>query len=197
MEFVDLATQCAPMVHVQTMTALVRTESGFNPYAIGVVNGRLVRQPRSLAEAVSTAESLERQGYNWSGGYGQVNRGNFKKYGLTLQTVFEPCRNLRVSGLILAECFAGALAKFPSQQHALRGSFSCYYSGNYSTGFRPDFKGQPSYVDKVVGNSTNGGVKGAIPVYRTVAAPKERAPVRTPDRESPLSADAPKSALVF
>ena len=194
MEFVDLAMQCAPMVHVQTMTALVRTESGFNPYAIGVVGGRLERQPRSLAEAVSTAESLERQGYNWSGGYGQVNRSNFKRFGLTLQTVFEPCRNLRTSGSILAECFVGALAKFPNQQHALRGSFSCYYSGNYSTGFRPDFKGQPSYVDKVVGAASNGGVRGAIAVRRTEAAPKERATERKP---AEAAESVSKSSLVF
>lgn len=210
MEFVDLAKQCAPMVHVQTMTALVRTESHFNPFAIGVVGGRLVRQPRSLAEAVATGVSLDSQGYNWSGGYGQVNRHNFKRFGLTVETVFEPCRNLRASGTILAECFTGALSKFPNEQHALRGSFSCYYSGNYRTGFRPDFKGQPSYVEKVVGNAFAGGVKGAIPVFRTEAAPKEHATVRTPvsasvvaagksEGVSPpvVTADARKSALVF
>lgn len=197
MEFVDLARQCAPMVHVQTMSAFVRTESGYNPFAIGVVGGRLARQPRSHAEAVATARSLEQQGYNWSGGYGQVNRGNFKRFGLTLETVFEPCRNLRVSGSILQECFERALPRFPSAQHALRGAMSCYYSGNFQTGFRPDFKGQPSYVDKVVGNALGGRVKGAIPVSRTAAAPKERAPLRSPVSDSVLPAGAPVSALVF
>jgi type IV secretion system protein VirB1 len=160
-DFLVLAQHCAPMVHPQTMTALVRTESGFNPFAIGVVGGRLVRQPRTLAEAVATARSLEQQGYNWSGGYGQVNRNNFRKYGVTVETVFEPCRNLQVSGQILAECFVRARARFGGEQPALRGAFSCYYSGNFSTGFRPDFKGQPSYVNKVEGNAVG------IPVIRS------------------------------
>jgi type IV secretion system protein VirB1 len=67
----------------------------------------------------------------------------------------------------------GAVPKFDSQQHALQGAFSCYYSGNYSRGFRPDFKGQPSYVEKVVNNALN-GVKGAIPVWPVDAASNER-----------------------
>lgn len=210
MEFVDLAKQCAPMVHVETMIALVRTESSFNPFAIGVVNGRLERQPRSLAEAVATAENLERLGFNWSGGYGQVNRSNFKRYGLSIQTVFEPCQNLRASGSILASCFSGALNKFPTQQQALQGAFSCYYSGNYSTGFRPDFAGQPSYVNKIwgnaVGNATNAG-KGAISVYtsatppvstyRKNTAPKERVVIDAPAREFKAPAAGSESALVF
>ena len=41
------------------MEHVVKVESSFNPYAIGVVGGRLARQPRSLAEALSTARMLE------------------------------------------------------------------------------------------------------------------------------------------
>ncbi|MBD3991081.1 transglycosylase SLT domain-containing protein, partial [Xanthomonas citri pv. citri] len=48
LEFMDLAQQCAPTVAPQTMAALVQVESGFNPYAIGVVDGRLARQPVNL-----------------------------------------------------------------------------------------------------------------------------------------------------
>lgn len=199
MEFIDLAKQCAPMIHVQTMASLVKVESGFNPYAIGVVGGRLERQPRSHAEAVATAYNLEKLGFNWSAGYAQVNKKNFKKYGLTIETAFEPCPNLNAGGAILAECFIRALPKFPDQQHALRGSFSCYYSGNYSTGFRPDFRGQPSYVDKVVGTATGKVDRSAIPVYRTKTAPKGRGEVGTTGRElkTDVAADGPASSLVF
>lgn len=199
MEFIDLAKQCAPMIHVQTMTSLVKVESGFNPFAIGVVGGRLERQPRSRAEAIATAYNLEKLGFNWSAGYAQVNKKNFKRFGLTIETAFEPCRNLKAGGAILAECFVGALPKFPDQQHALRGSFSCYYSGNYSTGFRPDFKGQPSYVDKIVGNATGRVDKATIPVYRVSAAPKARAEVGAVSRnvKADVAADGPASSLVF
>src|SRR5271163_2302233 len=76
LDFVALAQQCAPQVSPVTMAAIVRTESGFNPYAIGVANGRLVRQPASLDEAVSTARALAAGGWNFSAGLAQVNHAN-------------------------------------------------------------------------------------------------------------------------
>ncbi|EPT7341098.1 hypothetical protein ACVR8P_005750 [Pseudomonas aeruginosa] len=41
LDFMVLAQQCAPTVAPQTMAAVVQVESSFNPYAIGVVGGRL------------------------------------------------------------------------------------------------------------------------------------------------------------
>jgi type IV secretion system protein VirB1 len=169
MDFIDVARQCAPMVHEQTIHALARTESGFNRFAIGVVNGRLARQPRNIEEAVATVEALEKLGYNYSVGYVQVNKHNFSKHGLTYRTAFEPCNNLRVGGKILDECYARALKRFKNPQQALRSAFSCYYSGNFSTGFKPDFKGQPAYVDKVIGNAIPISAISGIPVYPAVA----------------------------
>jgi len=78
MDFIDLAQHCAPTIHIETMRALVNVESSFNPFAIGVVNGKLERQPRNQEEAVATANELERNGYNYSVGYAQVNKHNFK-----------------------------------------------------------------------------------------------------------------------
>ena len=52
----DLAVPREVMQHV------VQVESSFNPYAIGVVGGRLARQPRNLPEAVATARMLEQRG---------------------------------------------------------------------------------------------------------------------------------------
>lgn len=153
MDFMALTAGCAPFVHQQTLHALVKVESGFNPFAIGVVRGRLERQPRNVVEAVATAKELERLGYNYSVGLAQVNKHNFRKYGLSIETAFDPCQSLRAGGEILRGCFQSAKGRFSNDQHALRGAFSCYYSGNFQTGFRPDFKGQPSYVDKVVGNA--------------------------------------------
>ncbi len=174
MDFIALAQQCAPAVHPNTMAAVVRVESGYNPYAIGVVGGRLERQPTNKAEAVATAKALESMGYNFSLGIGQVNRYNLPKYGLDYSAAFEPCENLRVGSLILKDCFDRAKARFADDQTALQASFSCYYSGNFSTGFRQDFAGQPSYVQKVLNSAAT--VSGspaiaAIPVVRTAKAP--------------------------
>jgi type IV secretion system protein VirB1 len=54
------------------MQHVVRIESSYNPYAIGVVGGRLVRQPVSLAEALATVHMLEARGYDFSVGLAQV-----------------------------------------------------------------------------------------------------------------------------
>ncbi|WP_197343449.1 lytic transglycosylase domain-containing protein [Ralstonia pseudosolanacearum] len=152
--FEKLAAECAPGVHPTTLKGVVSTESAGNPYAIGVVGGRLERQPRSLTEAVATARELERQGFNFSMGLGQVNRYNLAKYGESYETVFEPCRNLKAGSAILKDCYQRARAQIPDDQQALRAAFSCYYSGNFTRGFRPDRAGQPSYVQKVVANAT-------------------------------------------
>lgn len=150
--FNALASQCAKEVHHDTMQAIVRVESKFNPYAIGVVAGALKSQPRTHAEAVAAAKMLHAQGRNFSMGLAQVNRHNLKHYGLTYETVFDLCKNLNAGAKILADCFSRAEGG-KATQSALQKAFSCYYSGNFRFGFTQDFKGQPSYVQKVLNSA--------------------------------------------
>ncbi len=144
--FLALALACSPQVHADTARALVSVESAFNPWAIGVVGGALVRQPRHRAEALATAKSLRDAGWNFSVGLGQINVGNFDRLGLTVEAAFEPCANLAAMQTVLAECFdrASGSASKGVDQIALRQALSCYYSGNFATGFRH------GYVRKVV-----------------------------------------------
>ncbi len=144
--FLALALACAPQVHADTARALVSVESAFNPWAIGVVGGALVRQPRHRTEALATARALRDAGWNFSVGLGQINVGNFDRLGLTVESAFEPCANLAAMQTVLAECFdrASASASSAADQMALRQALSCYYSGNFATGFRH------GYVRKVV-----------------------------------------------
>lgn len=142
-----LALACAPQIHPDTARALVAVESSFNPWAIGVVGGALVRQPSSRSEAIATARALQADGWNFSLGLGQINLHNLARLGLTLETAFEPCANLAAMQAVLAECFERATAQPPAQeagQATLRRALSCYYSGNFATGFRH------GYVHKVV-----------------------------------------------
>ena len=144
--FLALALACAPQVHTHTAHALVSVESAFNPWAIGVVRGALVRQPRHRAEALATAKALRDAGWNFSVGLGQINVGNLDRLGLTVESAFEPCANLAAMQTVLAECFdraSGSAAK-AADQAALRQALSCYYSGNFATGFRH------GYVRKVI-----------------------------------------------
>lgn len=144
--FNQLAAKCAPAVHISTLQALARTESHFNPYAIGVVNG-VVAQPQTLEDAVATAKALQKSGKNFSMGVAQINKHNLSRFGLSYETVFDPCRNLQTGAQILEDCFDRAGSA--DAQVALQKALSCYYSGNFRTGFTQDFKGQPSYVKRI------------------------------------------------
>lgn len=146
----DLAVPNEVMHHV------VRVESAFNPYAIGVVGGRLVRQPRNVSEALATVRDLEAKGYNFSLGLAQVNRHNLKKYGLvSYETAFQSCPNLQAGSRILAECYGRAGGDWGK-------SFSCYYSGNFVTGFRH------GYVQKVMA-SMRGPTPAPAPEVNAIA----------------------------
>jgi len=146
--FSALALACAPLVHANTAHALVTVESSFNAHAIGVVGGALERQPRTRAEAIQVARSLQSRGWNFSVGLAQINVHNFQRLGLDVDAAFDPCLNLRAMQAVLAECFDRASATKPSgqasPQAALRQALSCYYSGNFDTGFRQ------GYVQRVV-----------------------------------------------
>ncbi|HEV2680843.1 MAG TPA: lytic transglycosylase domain-containing protein [Rhodanobacter sp.] len=133
-------------VSAEVMQHIVEVESGYNPFAIGVVGGQLVRQPQNLGEALATAKMLDAKGYNFSLGLAQVNRANLGKYGLdSYEEAFDACPNLSAGARILAECYASSGGDWGK-------SFSCYYSGNFVTGYRD------GYVQKVyasIGRSTN------------------------------------------
>ncbi len=161
--FIALVMACAPQVHPTTAHALVSVESAFNPWAIGVVGGALRRQPKSQAEALATAQQLIANGRNFSVGLGQINVGNFQRLGLTTLSALDPCRNLSAMQSVLTECFdraASPQAK-AARQEALRRALSCYYSGNFSTGFRH------GYVQKVVSTAI------AFPLPRFTPSSKE------------------------
>ena len=131
---------CAPQVDPATAQALIAFESRGNPHAIGVVGGVLEHQPRNRRQAVATAAALRARGWNFSVGLAQINLHNLARLGLDLETAFDPCANLGAMQQILSECFErstrAAVRAEASEQHALRQALSCYYSGNFITGFR-------------------------------------------------------------
>lgn len=157
----DLAVPMDVMRHV------VQVESSFNPYAIGVVGARLVRQPRNLEEAVATAAKLERDGFNFSVGLAQINRYNLAAQGLdSYERAFDACPNLAAGARILAGCRERAGGDWGK-------AFSCYYSGNFERGFLD------GYVQKI-----HAAMQSVGPI-----APEPIAPIRL--RGSTRAASAP------
>ena len=157
-----LAAACAPQIDAGTAHALVSVESSHNPWAIGVVGGQLARQPRSHAEALATARALQSEGWNFSVGLGQINVGNFERLGLTLSSAFEPCTNLAAMQAVLVDCFDRAAARVVGTQRRLRMALSCYYAGNFTTGFHHGYVGR-------VAKAALRPVSRAPPVQRGVA----------------------------
>lgn len=160
-----MAELCAPDVRTETLRRIASIESSFNPYAIGVVGGRLERQPKDAPEALATARMLESQGYDYSLGLIQINRKNFARYGLTPESAFDPCANLRVGGLIFQDC----LKRAGATDRALGDALSCYYSGNFTAGYR---LGYVAKVLKADGASGPISTAGAIPLTGKSAASK-------------------------
>lgn len=146
----------------EVMHHVVRVESSYNPYAIGVVGGRLVRQPRNLSEALSTVRMLESRGFNFSLGLAQVNRYNLAKYGLdSYEKAFQACPNLQAGSKILAECYGRSKGDWGK-------SFSCYYSGNFVTGFRQ------GYVQKVFASISEGASSTDVSPIEVISKPQRR-----------------------
>ena len=152
---------CQPLaVPAVVMQHVVDVESAFNPYAIGVVGARLVRQPRTLPEAIATARMLAQRGYNFSLGLAQVNRYNLARYGLSsYAAAFEPCANLRAGSRILAECYGRAGKDWGK-------AFSCYYSGSFTKGFRD------GYVQKVFASMHGSGASPSPPAIAGATPPQ-------------------------
>lgn len=164
----------------EVMHHVVRVESSYNPYAIGVVGGRLVRQPRNLAEAVSTARMLEDRGYNFSLGLAQVNRYNLVKYGLhSYEKAFHPCSNLVAGSQILRECYGRSGGDWGK-------SFSCYYSGDFKTGYRHGYV-QKVYASMRRGSSADSNLAAAAAPIQVV----DRAARRVNAEQRPMDSAAP------
>jgi len=163
--FYAIAEKCAPSIHKDTVSALVRVESGYNPYAVGVVGGRLSRQPRNIQEALSVVDQLEDNGFNYSLGLSQINKYNLPKLGLDIRKVFDPCVNLNAGQKVLAECYSRAKTGGMEGQEAVKAALSCYYSGNFTTGFKD------GYVQAVVSHALK---EGPIKVIKTERTMKDR-----------------------
>jgi type IV secretion system protein VirB1 len=182
--FLALAMQCAPSIHPATLTPIVKTESSFNPWAIGVVGKPLPRQPQTLDEAVTVVKALVEEGADFSIGLGQINRQHFDVG--KPERVFDPCTNLRMTAVVLQACYSKASQSEPDQQAALQKAISCYYSGNLKRGFAPERQfGGTSHVQRVLANADGSTV--------TVPALQSGAPRAAP--AAPVAPAIPANAV--
>ncbi|HID7510767.1 TPA: lytic transglycosylase domain-containing protein [Enterobacter hormaechei] len=143
----SLMGQCGITTNIHELEGIIKVESSFNQYAIGIVGGKLVRQPTNKHEAVLTAKRLVALGRNFSLGLGQINLHNLSKYNLSIETAFNPCSNLHAASLIYRDCYTRALERY-NTSFAKLAALSCYYSGNFKRGFSRDDGFNTSYIER-------------------------------------------------
>ena len=113
------------------IASLVRRESNFNPFAIGMDHKAvLVAQPRSVEQAVATAQRLTQEGKTFSVGLAQIHTSNIKAFGATWRQSFDPCTNLRYGQSVYQGFLAKALKAGLRGSSAVFAALRGYNSGN-------------------------------------------------------------------
>ena len=188
-EVLALIGACSGGVQPALMTTIVSVESGGDPYAIGVVEGVLERQPVSLDEAVSTAGMLAETGWNFSVGLAQVNVHNWEAYELTAETALDPCTNVRTGAAILTACHDRAKDALPGQgELQIISAVSCYYTGTFTGGLAEEPELGSSYVERWLQTLADLQEDGVIEVSGADPAfdPSDTATIVPEDGELPI-----------
>jgi type IV secretion system protein VirB1 len=162
---VDLAVQCAPGVAPATLLAVARAESRLDPLAIGVNGPGRRPAPSTPAEAIAAARVLVAAGRDIDLGLAQINIRNLARLGLSIETAFDPCRNLAAAGQVLREGYARGRARHGAGQAALRVAFSVYNTGHAEHGFAN------GYVARVVAQARRSGGPSTEPAPPLAPAP--------------------------
>lgn len=139
----QMIRECAVGVSPVTMAAIVKVESGGNPWAIGNNTTRkpVSPKPRNYEEAVKVAKALIARGDNIDIGLAQINNRNLKWLGLTVEEVLHPCLNLNAGATVLKNFYRLASAKYGHGTKALMHALSGYNTGSL-------YKGTP-YVERI------------------------------------------------
>ncbi|EFB5188741.1 lytic transglycosylase domain-containing protein [Escherichia albertii] len=138
---------CIISLQPEILKTIVHIESSFNPYAIGIVNGKLSSQPKSKEQAINITNYLLSKNINFSVGLGQINIHNIKRLNLSVSELFDVCNNLSAIEKVYNDCYLRALKKY-KDPIARDMAFSCYFSGDFQRGFEIKDKNGYSYVYK-------------------------------------------------
>ncbi len=152
-------TQCGPAVDPSLTQAIIKVESGGNPYAIGDNTARRSYFPVSKSDAVQLAGYLLSQGHNLDMGLMQINSCHLGEKGLSLDVLFDPCANVNFGAGLLADYFRMHSGD-PDKTQVLFKALSAYNTGSVWRG--------PGYINRIL--------EAVKAPYRVVVVnlPKER-----------------------
>lgn len=191
-----LAERCAPQVAAETLAAVAWTESRFDPLAIGVNSGgRPPARPGSAEEAARIARRFIERGANIDLGVAQINSANLARLGLTPETAFDPCRNLRAAATVLLEGYRPAGPSRTERQAALRVALSRYNTGHPGRGFR---NGYVAKVERAALRLHGRALRAGPPTPPSLSPPPgDSAPARAPEPWDVFARAAFSSTVAF
>ena len=186
----ELLMMCAPAVDPVTMAAVVKQESGGQPWVLNNNTTRKSATFASKAAAVAAAVVAVGRGESVDMGLVQINSKNLPALGLSVDQAFDPCTNLAAGASVLATGYQKT------------GSLSAALS-TYNTG-RPNSKVGAAYAQKVFQQAgvkvpgIPGGQLAKLPVGPSFATkPAALPPVRLAVRSSPFAAGLSPSRAVL
>lgn len=151
----ELLMMCAPAVDPVTMAAVVKQESGGQPWVVHNNTSRKSVTYGSKAAAVAAAMAAVARGESVDMGLAQINSKNLPALGLTVDQVFDPCTNLAAGARILAAGY--------QRTGSLGAALSAYNTG------RSDSKIGIAYAQKVFAQA--GVTVPAIPAGQLAKLP--------------------------
>ena len=134
MDFLALASGCAPAVHPTTMTAIVRTESNFDPLVIRDNTLRITYHPRSQEDAGELLDRALSLQHKVAIGLTQVSSVWLEPLHISARALLDACTNLAVGSAILAQNYVSCAKPQRAPAEALRCALSLYWSGTEERG---------------------------------------------------------------
>jgi hypothetical protein len=101
MDLTPVILACAPFVSQDTMTAYVQQRSQADPLAIHITETDRWIRPTNQQQASAAAKKLVAEGMDIEAGLAQIKSTDWAHYGLTAETVFDPCKNLGAAERVL------------------------------------------------------------------------------------------------
>ena len=156
LDIAALQLRCLPTAPLSTLNAIIRVESSGNPNAMQIdfprallkrwhlPEGtlRLKRQPVTHREALDWLGYFERHGIFVDLGLMQVSTAEAQRRGLSVESLLDPCFNLRAGWQILDSAYQLEVKTYGPGQEALRHAISRYNTGDTQRGIDNGYLGR-------------------------------------------------------
>ncbi|HUW79516.1 MAG TPA: lytic transglycosylase domain-containing protein [Acidocella sp.] len=168
-DFTALAARCAPAVFSQTLGAVARTESAFDPWALHDNTTGVSERPGHGQTALADASAWVARGDSVDIGMMQINSANLPALKMTVASALDPCVSLAGGAEVLQAAF-GSGDTSPDEQVALLLALSRYNTGSPLKGI------MNGYARKVMANPGRATLSAPSATVNALSAADPNAP---------------------